>query len=65
MAAFPVLTSPGIRRAIKKPGSTPINFDKNANGEDNPDGCTDARGNVRKGQITISWSGGRWFNPDL
>jgi hypothetical protein len=26
-----------------------------------PDGCTDDRGNVRKGTITINWTGGKWF----
>ncbi len=26
-----------------------------------PAGCTDPKGNVRKGKIVISWSGGRWF----
>jgi hypothetical protein len=26
-----------------------------------PDGCTDKKGNVRKGTIVITWSGGRWF----
>ncbi|HRI78749.1 MAG TPA: hypothetical protein PLR06_04365, partial [Cyclobacteriaceae bacterium] len=25
-------------------------------------GCTDSKGNVRKGKITINWTGGRWFN---
>lgn len=25
-------------------------------------GCTDSKGNVRKGKITITWTGGRWFN---
>jgi hypothetical protein len=44
-------------------GTLTINFDKNANGDANPNGCTDARGNVRKGMIVIAWSGGRWFNP--
>jgi hypothetical protein len=24
-------------------------------------GCTDPRGNVRKGKIIVSWSGGRWY----
>jgi len=27
-----------------------------------PDGCTDKKGNVRKGQIVITWSGGWWFH---
>ncbi|MBS1542738.1 MAG: hypothetical protein JST14_03845 [Bacteroidetes bacterium] len=27
------------------------------------DGCTDKRGNVRKGQIIITWTGGKWFQP--
>ncbi len=26
-------------------------------------GCTDKKGNVRKGSIVISWKGGKWFNP--
>jgi hypothetical protein len=26
------------------------------------EGCTDKKGNVRKGQITITWSGGKWYN---
>lgn len=26
-----------------------------------PDGCTDKKGNVRKGSIVINWSGGRWY----
>ena len=26
-----------------------------------PNGCTDKKGNVRKGVMKISWSGGRWF----
>lgn len=26
-------------------------------------GCTDKLGNTRAGEIIISWSGGRWFNP--
>ncbi|MBY0434651.1 MAG: hypothetical protein K2U26_11125 [Cyclobacteriaceae bacterium] len=26
-------------------------------------GCTDAKGNIRKGIITLSWKDGRWFNP--
>jgi hypothetical protein len=29
-----------------------------------PDGCTDSRGNVRKGMVTINWSGGKWFRPN-
>ena len=27
-----------------------------------PDGCTDKKGNIRKGIIKIAWWGGRWFN---
>ena len=27
------------------------------------DGCTDKKGNVRKGSIVITWKGGKWFNP--
>ena len=26
-----------------------------------PAGCTDSRGNVRKGMIVINWTGGKWF----
>lgn len=26
-------------------------------------GCKDSKGNTRKGKITVSWTGGRWFNP--
>ena len=26
-------------------------------------GCTDRKGNVRKGSIVITWKGGKWFNP--
>jgi len=26
-------------------------------------GCTDSKGNVRKGKVTVSWTGGRWFMP--
>ncbi len=26
-------------------------------------GCTDARGNTRKGKIMINWDGGRWYIP--
>jgi len=40
---FLCLHSPGIATSNKETGSITINFDKNANGEDNPDGCTDAR----------------------
>jgi hypothetical protein len=29
-----------------------------------PEGCTDSRGNVRKGRVTITWSGGKWFRPN-
>lgn len=45
----------------KNTGLITVNFDKNVAGTDNPAGCTDPRGNVRKGSFTISWSGGRWF----
>ncbi len=27
-----------------------------------PNGCTDKKGNVRKGQIIVMWSGGKWFH---
>ncbi len=27
------------------------------------DGCTDKKGNIRKGIIRIKWSGGRWYKP--
>ena len=26
-------------------------------------GCTDKKGNLRKGSIVITWKGGKWFNP--
>src|SRR4051812_4243805 len=26
-------------------------------------GCTDKKGNVRKGTMIVTWSGGRWFKP--
>ena len=26
-----------------------------------PNGCTDNKGNIRKGGFTVRWSGGRWF----
>lgn len=45
----------------KTAGTIVVNFDKTAAGADNPAGCTDPRGNVRKGSFTITWSGGRWF----
>ena len=51
----------GAGDASKNSGSVTINFDKNADGSANASGCTDARGNVRKGMITVSWTGGRWF----
>ncbi len=47
--------------AEKGSGTVVIDFDHKANGDSNPDGCTDAKGNVRKGKITITWTGGRWF----
>lgn len=46
----------------KGSGTITINFDKDANGDANANGCTDALGNTRKGTITISWQGGRWYN---
>ena len=46
----------------KTHGTVIIDFDHKANGDPNPDGCTDSRGNVRKGMITIHWEGGRWFH---
>ena len=27
-----------------------------------PDGCTDKKGNTRKGTIIIRWTGGKWYN---
>jgi hypothetical protein len=45
----------------KGQGTLTINFNESANGSANAAGCTDARGNVRKGIITITWSGGRWW----
>ena len=47
--------------AEKGSGTVVINFDLKPNGEPNPEGCKDAKGNVRKGKITIHWTGGRWF----
>jgi hypothetical protein len=26
-------------------------------------GCTDSKGNVRKGKLIVAWTGGRWFVP--
>lgn len=47
----------------KLSGTLVIDFDKTPDGQsENPNGCTDARGNVRKGKITITWAGGRWFH---
>ena len=37
----------------KVSGTATINFGTS--------GCTDSRGNVRKGTIVIAWTGGRWF----
>ncbi len=45
----------------KSSGTVVIDFDTKPSGDPNPDGCTDAKGNVRKGKITIHWAGGRWF----
>jgi len=28
-----------------------------------PSGCPDKKGNIRKGTIVVSWTGGRWFKP--
>lgn len=28
-----------------------------------PNGCTDGRGNVRKGSIVVAWQGGSWYKP--
>jgi hypothetical protein len=46
----------------KSSGTVVIDFDTKPNGDPNPDGCTDPRGNKRKGKITIHWEGGRWFH---
>ncbi len=40
----------------KSTGMITINFNSGPGGS-----CTDPKGNVRKGKIIISWSGGRWF----
>jgi hypothetical protein len=45
----------------KGQGTLTINFNKNSNGTANAAGCTDTKNNVRKGIITITWSGGRWW----
>lgn len=45
----------------KVEGTVTVDFDTTANGEYNPNGCTDGRGNTRKGQIIIHWTGGRWY----
>lgn len=45
----------------KSTGTILVDFSRTASGADNPAGCTDPRGNVRKGSFTITWSGGRWF----
>lgn len=45
----------------KTQGSITINFDENSSGTANASGCTDGRGNIRKGSITITWSGGHWW----
>lgn len=42
----------------KEQGTVTIDFD---NGNPAGAGCTDPRGNVRKGIITVQWAGGRWF----
>jgi len=39
--------------ADKTTGTVTINFP--------PAGCTDKKGNVRKGTIVVKWTGGRWF----
>jgi len=46
----------------KSSGTVVIDFDTKPNGDPNPDGCTDPKGNKRKGKITIHWEGGRWFH---
>lgn len=45
----------------KSNGTIIVNFDKTTGNVDNPAGCTDPRGNVRKGSFTITWSGGKWY----
>lgn len=40
--------------ATKTEGKVVISF--------GPNGCTDRKGNVRKGSIIIAWKGGRWYN---
>jgi hypothetical protein len=45
----------------KTSGSVSINFDRSPSGADNENGCTDPALNVRKGSITVTWTGGRWF----
>jgi hypothetical protein len=45
----------------KTSGTVTINFDRSPSGAENPNGCTDPAGNVRKGSITVTWTGGRWY----
>ncbi len=46
---------------LKGSGTLVIDFNTSPNGTANANGCTDAKGNVRKGKITVVWAGGRWF----
>ena len=42
-----------------------VNIEKTAGKiivEFGPNGCTDKKGNIRKGTIIIEWTGGKWFN---
>src|SRR5882762_7209454 len=59
-----ITVSDTVRNADHKliSGTVLIDFDTKPNGDPNPDGCTDAKGNKRKGKITIHWEGGRWFH---
>jgi hypothetical protein len=55
------VTFSGDTTGGKAQGMITIDFDKDANGNASTTGCTDGRGNTRKGTITIAWSGGRWY----
>ncbi len=46
----------------KSSGTIAVNFDKKNGEVFNPNGCLDSKGNVRKGLITVTWSGNRWYS---
>lgn len=43
-------------------GTISINFDKRNETQVNPNGSVDSKGNIRKGSISITWSGNRWYS---